>query len=268
MNHPKRHHYIPVMILKRFTDDDGRLWACRRDGEESEIQLVFPKNAFVEGHLYTKRDSSGNPDMSVEATLSGIEDAASPVIDRIVCCALEGDWPRLSADERGTLGRFFVHQQRRPPQNRELVETSLQRELESLPDAFERARGRPLSDDALTLLKDPEYQKVQEQNAFASFAGATPREDILQFITQCRIQFGVIRIERKSFVIGSQIGPADWFPVHQKVAFRLVVRNGPDELIEFRDMADVRRINKETVRGSLAFAGPSEQLVRSLAQPK
>ena len=30
MNQPKRHHYVPDMLLKRFVDDDGWLHCCWR----------------------------------------------------------------------------------------------------------------------------------------------------------------------------------------------------------------------------------------------
>ena len=85
---------------------------CWRGGAETRFWKALPKNSFVVGHLYTKRDESGNSDTSVEADLGDIESAASPVIDRIVSCALDGNCPRLTASERETLVRFIDHQHR------------------------------------------------------------------------------------------------------------------------------------------------------------
>ncbi|MDE0004719.1 MAG: hypothetical protein OXQ29_18670 [Rhodospirillaceae bacterium] len=43
MNQPKNHHFIPVMILKRFVDDDGWLHCCSQGGEATKFwQEVFP----------------------------------------------------------------------------------------------------------------------------------------------------------------------------------------------------------------------------------
>ena len=265
MSQPKRQHYIPKMLLKRFADDNGLLCVCRRDEEKLEFRTVSPKNAFVVRHLYTNRDGFGNPDTSVEADLGDIESAASPVIDRIVNCSLDGNCPRLSADEREKLVRFIIHQHRRIPENLPLVKESLNIPMTEIPDAFAKAAGRPATKEERAQIEAPEFRKMQSQNAFSSFAGVPPRPEVLQLYAGYPIHFGVIRIARKNFVIGSRIGTADWFPVHRQVALRLVAENGPDGLTEFQDMAEVRRINEQTVRGSLAFAGASEQLVRSLA---
>lgn len=267
MNQPKRHHYVPEMLLNRFTDDEDWLYCCWRGGAKTRFWKALPKNAFVERHLYTKRDGSGNRDTSVEADLGDIESATSPVIDKIVSCALEGDCPRLTAGEREILVRLIIHQHRRIPENLPLVKESLDLRMTEIPDAFAKATGRPATTEELAEIKDPEFRELQSQNAFASFAGVPPVPKVLQFYTRCLIQFGVIRIARKNFVIGSRIGPADWFPVHRQVALRLVAGNGPDGLTEFQDMTEVRRINEQTVKDSLALAGPSQQLVRSLAGP-
>ena len=259
MNQPKRHHYIPVMLLNRFTDDDGGLWLCRRAGKETKIQLVSPKNAFVEGHLYTKRDGSGNPDMSVEAGLSAVEGDASPVIDRIVDHSLAGHCPCLSALDRQNLVQFMICLRRRDPGNRQWVEKTLDPLMAEFLDRFEIDAGRSATEAERSQIKEV------HQNAFASFAGARPRDDIVSAYSRFPILFGVIRLPRRSFVVGNQIGPPNWFPVHRQVALRLEIRNGPDELIDFTEMADVGRINEQTARHSMTFAGPSERLVRSLA---
>ncbi len=266
MNQPKRHHYIPVMILKRFTADDGRLWLCRQEGEEPKFWQTLPENAFLEKNLYAKRDKSGNRDMSVEEDLSDVESATSPVINGIVSRSLERKCPCLPDNDRKKLIRFVLHQQRRDSRNRELVEASLRRELNEFPDAFETKTGRPLSDDALALSKDPEFRKTEQQNSFSSFAGTPPIDSMVQAYAQFPFEFGVIRIKGSSFVIGNHVRAFDWFPIDKQMALRLVVGNGSDQLTEFRDMAESCQINEQTARNSITFAGSSEQLVRSLAQ--
>lgn len=119
--------------------------------------------------------------------------------------------------------------------------------------------------EELAGIEDPAHRKTARQTIIANLAGSPPTDNAQRLYPQCRIEFGVMRIGNKGFVIGSWCEPGEWFPVDQKVAFRPVAENGPDTLTEFRDMAEIRRINGKIVRNSLAFAGPSEQLVRSLA---
>ena len=47
---PKRQHYIPKMLLKRFTDDEGFIWV--NDG--SKTYKTTSGNVFSIGHLYTR----------------------------------------------------------------------------------------------------------------------------------------------------------------------------------------------------------------------
>ena len=225
----------------------------------------MPENAFLERHLYTKRDDSGNPDLSVEEGFGVVESAASPVICKIVSRSLAGHCPCLTEAEREALIRFIIYQQRRDPGNRHLVEETLDNRIAEIPDVFERAVGRPATMEERALIETSEFRKQAKQNAFPSFAGELPADDVMEIYSLCPIHYGAIRDIRKSFVIGNHVRAFNWFPVHRQVAFKLVVESGPDELIEFKDMAQVRRINEQTVRVSTTFAGHSERLVRSLA---
>ncbi|MDE0303428.1 MAG: DUF4238 domain-containing protein [Albidovulum sp.] len=266
MNQPKRHHYIPVVILKRFADEDGRLWLCRREGGVPIIWKSRPEKAFLERNLYTKQDSSRKRDISVEEDLGKVESAASPVVDEIVSHSLAGRCPCLATGERETLIRFIDHHHRRTPENHPLVDKDMENWEAYLRTDFERESGRPPTKEELAEMENPELRKTARQSMVANLAGLPMRNDVLQLYVQCPIRFGVIRVKNKSFVIGSRIEPGDWFPVHKRVAFRLVAENGPDTLTEIRDMAEIRRINEQTARDSLAFGGSSEQLVRSLAR--
>ena len=268
MNHPKRQHFIAVMLLNGFTDGKGQLHCCRWEEAKPRFWKARPRNAFVEGHLYTKRDSSGIPDMSVEVHLAEVESAASPVIEKIVNHSLQGRCPCLAAKEREALILFFIHHHRRTPENRPLVEESLDGRLAEIPAVFERDVGRPSTEEERAQVRSPEFRKRVMQNAFPNFAGVPPQPEALRIYERCQIQFAVIRNARKSFVIGSLIGPAYWFPLHKHLAIKFVKSNGPDRLFAFDDVAEIPRINERTVNGSMPFAGASEQLVRSLARPR
>ena len=265
MSPPKRHHYVPNMILRNFTNDGGQLHCWRRAGTKNKIWKAPPENAFVVGHLYTKRDEFGNPDMSIEKDLSVVEGNAAAVIDKVINCSLNGNCPRLSPSERERLGRFIDHQHRRTPEIHALIDNDLENWEADLLASFEREYGRLPTEEERAEIEDPELRRRMKQKMIADLAGLPPEDDVLKLYAERPIEFRVIRNERKSFVIGSRSEPGKWFPVHKQVVFRLVAEDGPDSLTEIHDMAVVRRINKETVRDSLAFAGPSEQLVQSLA---
>lgn len=266
MNQPKSQHYVPEMLLKRFTDNDGWLHCCLRRGAGTRFWKTRPKNAFVVRHLYTKRDESGNRDTSVEEGLGKtVESDAEPVIDRIVSCALDGSCPRLPTGERKTLIRLICHQQRRTPEIHPLVDENLENWEADILARFESEAERTATPEELVEIENRETRKTARQSLIADLAGGPPTDDEMRHYPRCPIQFGVIRNTKKSFVIGSRSEPGLWFPVHQRVAFSLADEISRDELVELNDMSEVRRINEQIVRGSLAFAGASEQLVRSLA---
>ena len=263
MSEPKRHHYIPELILKRFTDAKGHLHCCRRNDAKPEYFQTSPKNACVKTHLYTKVDASGSHDASVEKHLSRIESDVANVIEKIVSCALDLKNPKLSADERTKLARFRIHQLRRVPRNRQLVGGSKDGWPEEIRDAFEEFAGRKVTDEEGDRIATPEYREQFRQHAFASFSGEEPWEPLLSLWTSCPIQFGVITQQTKRFVIGDWIEVDNWFPVEQRVAFRY----GGDSsgLIEFGEVQEICRINEQTVQQSQTIAGPSKQLVLSVA---
>ncbi|WP_373866623.1 DUF4238 domain-containing protein [Skermanella aerolata] len=51
---PKRHHYVPEMLQKHFTDDHGFLFAFLRNHSYRGILQIKPENIFLEGHLYRR----------------------------------------------------------------------------------------------------------------------------------------------------------------------------------------------------------------------
>ena len=50
---PKRHHFIPQMMLRHFADDDGQLRFWRRDFAEGDVRETTTQSLFVEKELYT-----------------------------------------------------------------------------------------------------------------------------------------------------------------------------------------------------------------------
>ena len=60
MSDPKRRHYVPKMLLKRFVDDQGSLWVHRKKSPDQTVFPAKPDNVFLETDLYTQFD---HPDL-------------------------------------------------------------------------------------------------------------------------------------------------------------------------------------------------------------
>ena len=161
-------------------------------------------------------------------------------------------------------------QRRRTPDLNPLVHEKRNDLIGEIPGAYEVHVGRKITPEEHTRIEDPDFLGSAKGNAFSGFAAAKPRYDVLKVLRNTSIITGVLRNPKKSFVIGSRpiVAFHDWFTVHQSVASRLESPAGADELLVLDDISEVRRINEGIVRESTIFAGPSRQLVDSLARPR
>ena len=98
-NDPKRHHYIPKMLLNNFLDDKDRIWIYDKNG--GKLYQGTPINTFVQRNLYrTLSFDHENYSYEAEEELSRIESHAAPVIRRIIKCARNNEYPKLSPEDR------------------------------------------------------------------------------------------------------------------------------------------------------------------------
>lgn len=91
MNKPWRHHFIPQLLLRGFTDGNGSMYYFDREEPHKSIQYNTPKALFFEKHLYSTIDyETGDLDVSLELFFAKIEDRAARIIDKIVTAARAG----------------------------------------------------------------------------------------------------------------------------------------------------------------------------------
>ncbi|MFE6601171.1 DUF4238 domain-containing protein [Streptomyces albidoflavus] len=91
----KRHHHtVPRFYLRRFAAPDSRLLRVPIDG--SAARLVGVGDAAVHKDFYSFRGPDGSLDDVVENQISVVEDAAAPVLRKVVD---ERRWP-LFGDDR------------------------------------------------------------------------------------------------------------------------------------------------------------------------
>ncbi len=177
-NNPKRHHYIPKILLNNFLDDKNRLWVY--DKEKGKLYPSTPKNIFVQKNLYRILNFDGDYSYEAEEELSRIESRAAPVIRRIIQCARNNENPKLSMKERHSWMRFYIASCRRSP---EFVEEMLRLDEEYddvLHTAFESLLSQQLIDpldreflDSNPILSDATTMKQNIKAVFAS--GDHPR---------------------------------------------------------------------------------------------
>ena len=270
MTTPKKHHYIPKMLSRRFTDEIGCLYLHDKNNPNPIYRKTKPGNAFVENHLYRKQDKFGNFDVNTEIKFADLEGHVSQIVDKIVKCSLQMEQIHLNKDELEHLRNFVIYLSRRTPENRPLVDKNTDRLISEIPSAYEAHVNRPITSEELEKINNPDFRKSEKEKAFVSFSGAEPREDILETLRRASIEIGEILDQEENFVIGSRplTSYSDWFPVHRKVAIRFTNQRrtgNPETPRVFEDTLEIRRINESMANRSTYFAGPSCELIKSLA---
>lgn len=263
----RRNHFVPKMLLKNFTDKDGKLHFFDRRFEERRILKTTPGALYRERDLYVVCDEYGNKDDSAEDLFAEFEGKAAPLLDGIITAVRDGKEPELSSSERATLDRYVYFQWAR------------------VPDTADYVLGHTLKRMSL---EDPEIRNLSPEELVEFGKGVNveslvgdvtePRDRMLSVLRGKRLAFVVIRKKNKSFVVGSNpvlqvfpersdFGPEPFQAMWLSLAYDVAVAYGEGEggLMEFREDRELRRFNKEVFNQSQAIAGRSNKLIASLA---
>ncbi len=275
MNTPIRHHYIPRMILRNFTDNKGRLHCFYKPA--GKIFSTTPDNVLAESHLYTRQDASGRSDVSVEKKLSHLEGRAQPVIEKIVHAARKRKKPALTSSEKEAWDEYFCSQLRRLPAARE-----------SLPDAelvaehldkFEE-EIRPLQPAEREEFSVPKLQRKIIHNAWVPIIVARQGE-LLEVLQDKGLVIGFIENARKSVVTGDnpiiEIASQGRTSLHLPEVERLFplahdtivtpgLPAGNEKLVVLDNTGYIRQINEEILNKSNVIVGRSHALIESLSR--
>ncbi len=80
---PKKHHYVPVTYLRRFTDGDGLLWVYRKD-DPSRPFRQRPESTGFETHYYSQVGDDGvRDDSRLEALFSEMENPWAAIVEAL-----------------------------------------------------------------------------------------------------------------------------------------------------------------------------------------
>ena len=114
-NAPKRHHFIPQMMLRHFTDVNDRLWFWRREFEKGDIRSTSTQNLFVEKDLYAVVLPNGDKDVALEKFFSSLEGVGAKFISELATIIREGSVPHLDEGAWQFWSDFFYYQLKRAP---------------------------------------------------------------------------------------------------------------------------------------------------------
>ena len=282
MSVPKRHHFVPQMILNGFTDPDGWLHWCRHHEKPTTIRRARPAELFHKNHLYSTLSESGIKDAAMEHALSVIESEAVGVVQSILQQAREGALPVLSPEHKRIWYLFFLMQWRRTPENQH-ANTSDADALRMVEEILDRLRtAAPHRRAEIERLATPEAKARTVRNVRVQTLVQFSAEvmDVLE-----RRGIGVLRITKpdKSFIIGSRPvvklttpGRTDlndpavemWLPIASDVAVGVGQGNGAVSLHYVADERPIRQLNLAIMSQSSTIAAGSATLVRSLASAR
>ncbi len=270
------------MILKRFTNDRGKLHYFDKRVPGGEIGETSPKNLFVEKHLYSEILPDGSKDPTLEQELSSLETRAEEVVDKIVATAKAGNAPRLTLAEKKTWDTFLGMQLKRLPHiyDKHMTPDAFGESLDESIREYEEII-RPLTGRERDSFNDPEVRKRLMQNTRVG-AIRGPMDLVMGELGRRGLGTIVCAETKRSFVIGSNPvskltlpGRAHlsdpttevWFPIAADVAVTPWGEKGRSILREAA-REHVRHINLVTFKESDLVASRSEELIRSLKSPR
>jgi len=263
---PKRHHFLPKMLLRNFTDRKGSLYFFSKHFGEKCVRKTTPDNFGLEKNLYTEYDEQGNKDNSAEELFADLEGKTADIFKKIINAARKGKKPELTPSEKETLDYYIYCQWARVPDTTDPI---LNRDLNE-------------DDNRYKLIRDmtPEEQEKfeKELRVKSLIRGVSePNEEILRILGDKGLAVLILKKSKKSFVIGTNpilripksIHLADpkaesWLPIAYDVAISPYFAHGTERLLDTIEDQDIRGFNETILKQSSAIAGRSEKLISSL----
>ncbi|WP_349434300.1 DUF4238 domain-containing protein [Pararhizobium sp. A13] len=279
MNVPKRHHFVPEMLQKNFTNDEDGLWTFDSRNAAKGVWSSTYGNLFLEGHLYSLVQPDGTKDVSLESWFSELEGQVAPIVQKIMSTARRGKLPCLSGQERQIWDFFFYQQWRRVPDLFASLLTPEQHriEVENLLDVLVRS-GRPVSNQERSDLLEPASLKRMHKNLRVATL-KTGSRTVLDVIAGRGIAIGRLLHPRKSFVLGSRpvvkltlpgiTHLSDprvemWLPIASDVIVGMGSIDSPELLVPV-SAAQARNQNEASAMQSSQIVGRSKPLIQSLS---
>lgn len=279
---PRKHHYIPQTVQRRFAGADRQLWSFDKRHPERGVERKPIKRLFQVRHLYTIRRRDGTRDTTTETRLSAIESRAAPVLERIITDARATRSTMLNEADRRALVDLFISQHRRSPDvhRKVLIRRTVDSIIADGMTQWEALHGPP-SVEERAFLASPEFIEHARRNAMAEGA-AEPLETATPAMLQRGFSVARITAPRRAFLLGStpfarfmalgtrrqdlgDPGAEMWMPIAWDVAVGSVGRTDYSTFIDVDD-GRIRKMNGAVMASSTVIASGSRDLVEAYAR--
>jgi hypothetical protein len=128
-NEKKRHHYIPITYLNKFTDNAAKVFAYRKDDPQKALHLRPDAIAF-ETYYYSQPLSDGGRDNDTFENFFGtIESSWNPLAARL--CSDAAARTDFTSSEFVNLFTFLILMRVRVPATRDMVEVTLAEQVKA-----------------------------------------------------------------------------------------------------------------------------------------
>lgn len=274
-NPPKRHHFIPQMMLRHFADDDGQLWFWRREFEKGAVKKTGTKLLFAENDLYTLVDSNGAKDVALETFFAKMEGVGAKFIDGLAGIIRAGNKPKLDDGAWDFWGDFFYYHLKRTPGAIDAFaeQMNFDAKIEETFAKVQEARVLSGRDPGEPGLKERIYK-----NAVVMAQRMPPGEEVRKVFHQFGLAVYRITDPKKSFIVGEVPGATARFnlpgggmsdktmflPLTWDIAVGHLTHSRKVEIVTV-DREQVRRMNVASTARSKIIAGRSEALIKSLS---
>lgn len=272
---PKRHHFIPQMMLRHFADDDGQLWFWRRDFERGDVRKTTSQNLFVEKDLYTRFLPDGTKDVTLELFFAGMEAHGARFIAQIADAIQNKEHPKLDAGAWEFWDLFFYYHMKRAPGVIDAIAAHMgfNDRIRVAADEIREIRAARGELEAESGLED-----WVAKNAKVLAQAAEPGPELDAQLKRMGLAIYRIVPPDKSFVVGDVPGatakfqvrrgwsrPTMFFPLTSKIAVGQLAKPRQCEVVDV-DRDQVRRMNVAATACSTTIAGPSKALIASLSR--
>ena len=275
MNKPKRHHFIPQMMLRHFADHDGQLWFWRRDFAEADVRKAKTQNLFVEKDLYTFIAADGTKDVALETFFSNLEAAGANFINQLAIIVRGGKCPTLDEGAWQFWGQFFYYHLKRAPGAIAFFAEQMNFD-QRIDETYQAIKNIRAEDN-----HNADEERLREnirQNVIVMAQRAPPSEEVLETFKTLGLAIYKVAHPAKSFIVGDVPGamakfrmpnrewshPTLFLPLTWDIAVGQLTGGRKVEIIDV-DGDQVRRMNIATAERSQVIAGRSNVLISSLS---
>ena len=256
----RRHHYIPLFILRGFADDKDWIWWTRTDGKAEPIHLKC-ENVFVKKDLYTVRDENGISDRN-ERMLAEKEGQWAVALRKIRELVLEARDDQIEEKDVLLALEYRLYAGRTPEH------------LEKVMYGGEHTPREVIGKVSKANLSEAAYDVLENNTRAILGSGEAPlvQEDIEEFMRTHGLVIDLLHPETGSLLIGSY-GSAkiswrgeeiSFIPVAPDMA--LFCTNQPDCLVVTSEQGEegiktVHKMNTAMWNASKQVAGTSLELL-------